>query len=96
MLDIGYMMDIFSHMKPTDPFLSVVDAYVAATGLSDRTVSRKVFVDNGKIIAMRNGAGITWARREAALAWFSANWPDNADWPSDVVRPDASAEVAAQ
>lgn len=83
-------------MKPTDPFLFVVDAYSAATRLSDRTVSRKVFVDNGKIIAMRNGAGITWARREAALQWFSDNWPVGAEWPAAVARPAASPSAKSE
>jgi hypothetical protein len=82
-------------MKPTEPFLSVVDAYASATGASDTTVSSRVFVDSQKLRAMRKGADLTLTRCANALQWFSDNWPDGAVWPENVDRPKKTQEDAA-
>lgn len=75
--------------------LRVADAYKASTGVEDTTVSNRVFADTKKIGAMRNGADITIGRFNAALHWFSTNWPEGAEWPTDVPRPTAAQPVAA-
>ncbi|TIP13193.1 hypothetical protein [Mesorhizobium sp.] len=67
--------------------LAVVDAYRLATGVEDTTVSHRVFGDTKKIEAMRSGADITLGRFNAAVLWFSENWPADAVWPSDIQRP---------
>jgi len=67
--------------------LSVVDAYAAATGAEDTTISSRVFADGKKIDAMRRGGSITLRRANEAIQWFSDNWPEGADWPSDIHRP---------
>lgn len=82
-------------MRQTDPFLSVVDAYSAATGVPDKTVSKRVFGDSGKIPAMRAGAGITLERHANALRWLSDHWPDGAEWPPSLSRPAPTPSDAA-
>ena len=67
--------------------LAIVDAYRAATGVEDTTVSHRVFSDSKKIEAMRTGADITLGRFNSAVLWFSENWPEGAEWPADVARP---------
>lgn len=67
--------------------LSVIDAYASATGAEDTTISSRVFADGKKIDAMRRGGSITLRRANEAIQWFSNNWPEAAEWPSDVHRP---------
>jgi hypothetical protein len=67
--------------------LDVADAYRTATGIEDKTVSNRVFADAKKLTALRSGSDITISRFNDALVWFSANWPENAEWPVAVSRP---------
>jgi hypothetical protein len=68
--------------------LSVVDAYVEHVGVKEITLSHRLFGDSKKVTALREGADITLKRFNAALIWFSVNWPEGAGWPDDVPRPD--------
>lgn len=81
-------------MKLIDQLLSVANAYRLARGLSTGRVSFLVFGD-GKVLGAleRDGRDITTRRLEAAVQWFSANWPESAAWPEGVTRP-APAEKA--
>lgn len=74
-------------MTDISHLLSVADAYKAATGLEDVTLSHRLFADSKKLTALRNGADITLGRFNASMLWLSANWPAGAKWPNDVVRP---------
>ncbi|HWK65368.1 MAG TPA: hypothetical protein VNS34_10530 [Rhizobiaceae bacterium] len=67
--------------------LGLADAFIAATSVKEVTLSHRVFGDSKKLTAIRNGADITVGRFNAAIAWFSANWPEDADWPANVARP---------
>lgn len=71
--------------------LAVVDAFSAAKGLKDATISSHVFNDGKKISQLRNGRSITVSRANFALRFLSKNWPDGADWPDHVPRPPMSA-----
>ena len=86
-------------MKLTDQLVITANAYCEATGRSSSRVSSMVFGDgkragDGTKLAaiMSGGADITTRRFEAAMRWFSENWPEGADWPEGVARP--AAEVA--
>jgi len=78
-------------MNSSNPLIRVADAYAQALGLSDKTVSSRVFRDSKKLGAMRDGADITMGRFADAMRWFSENWPDGAEWPDDVERPQREA-----
>jgi hypothetical protein len=67
--------------------LAVADAFKLATGLEDVTLSHRLFSDSKKLGALRQGADITVGRFNASMVWLSANWPEDAVWPKDVVRP---------
>jgi len=69
--------------------------YARLEGVEEKTVSNRVFSDSKKLASMRAGGDITVGRFNAALVWFSANWPEGAGWPEAVVRPAALAEAAA-
>jgi hypothetical protein len=75
--------------------LSVVDAYSAAKGWKDATISSHVFNDGKKIAQLRSGGSITITRANNALKYLSENWPDGAVWPENVNRPSPRSGVAA-
>lgn len=68
--------------------LRIADEYKRVTGIEDVTVSHRVFGDSKKLAALRGDSDITLGRFNTALSWFASNWPDGADWPSDVTRPE--------
>lgn len=79
-------------MLNIDHLITVADEYGRVAQVEEKTVSSRVFQDSKKLAAIRGGSDITVGRYNAALAWFSVNWPQGADWPHDVPRP---TEVAA-
>lgn len=71
----------------TAHILTLADAYKAALGLEDKTVSSRVFDDSKKLTAIRTGSDLTVSRFNAAIRWFDENWPVDAEWPKGVLRP---------
>lgn len=67
--------------------ITLADEYARAAQIGEKTVSGRVFNDRNKLGALRDGAEITVGRFNAALVWFSENWPEDAVWPADVMRP---------
>jgi hypothetical protein len=83
-------------MNAIEQLLAVSSAYRDARGLSVSRTSFLVFGD-GKVLK-ELGAGerdITTRRLEGALRWFSENWPDGAEWPAEVSRPERVSEERA-
>lgn len=72
--------------------LELADEYQRVTAVGDTTLSFRVFGDSKKLAALRANADITTQRFNAAVTWFSANWPEDAAWPVDVIdRPAVAA-----
>jgi hypothetical protein len=71
--------------------LKLADAFQAAAPVPDTTLSFRVFKDSKKLAALRTGSDITTGRFNDALTWFADNWPESAEWPSDVQRPEKVA-----
>lgn len=71
--------------------LKLADEYQRAAGVSDTTLSFRIFKDSKKLAALRSGSDITTGRFNDALHYLSANWPDGAAWPNDVQRPQVAA-----
>jgi len=67
--------------------LILAKEYKRATGKEDTTISSRVFGDGKKLSALKSGADITTTRFNAAIIWFSENWPEKARWPKDLERP---------
>ena len=79
----------------TDLF-AICDAYVAATGLSEGTVSGRVLKSGGRIRSLRdNRSDIGVKKLGQAIQWFSDHWPDGSPWPEGVVRPPPRAGESA-
>lgn len=67
--------------------LTVADTYIEAASVKEVTLSHRLFGDSKKLTALRDGADITVSRFNGAMIWFSANWPDGAEWPEGIGRP---------
>jgi hypothetical protein len=74
-------------MNAISSFISLIDAYRAARGVSDARVSTLVFNDGGRIAQIRSGGDIGTRRLQRAIEWFSENWPHDAMWPADLPLP---------
>jgi hypothetical protein len=80
---------------PTIEHLKLVALeFEALTGTPLRTLSSRIFDDGKRLGAIVAGTSdLTTSRFDAAMAWFSANWPADAAWPAEVARP-AAVEAA--
>ena len=77
-------------------FLTLVDRYCAHRRLSDARVSTLIFNDGARIATLRAGTGEIGVKRLArAILWLSENWPDGAEWPSEIPRPTAHSDKDA-
>lgn len=74
-------------MRLTKQLLTVAQAYCDASEVSLARVSTIIFRDGKKFRLMEAGADLTTGNFEAAMAWFSANWPADAEWPAGIARP---------
>ena len=82
-------------MSVIGQILLLANEYGRSLGVGPHTVSWRVFGDSKKLSAMINGADIQVKRAEAAIRWFSDNWPEGAEWPTDVPRPQPAGAGAA-
>jgi hypothetical protein len=72
---------------------ALAHAYLAHAEIKQHTLSWRLFNDSKKLKALEEGSDIQLGRYEAAMRWFSANWPADLAWPDDV--PRAQVEQAA-
>ncbi|WEO73208.1 hypothetical protein [Agrobacterium vitis] len=70
-----------------EQILLVADVYGAQRGISRKRVSTLVLNRGSKLDDIAGGCDILTAIFERAMEWFSANWPEGAHWPDEVVRP---------
>jgi hypothetical protein len=71
--------------------LALADEYQRVDPIEDKTLSGRIFGDQKKLAALRDGSDITTARFNASVQWFSDHWPDGAQWPVGIVRPKVAA-----
>lgn len=74
-------------MKLTEQLLTVAREYARAEDVPLSKVSWRVLGDTRRLAAIEAGSDVWASRFEAAMAWFSANWPESAIWPAEIVRP---------
>lgn len=83
-------------MTLIDQLIAVATFYADARGLSLARVSTLVFNDGSKIGDLVGGdVDLVTRRHERAMQWFSDHWPDGAEWPAQVKRPDVSVVANA-
>lgn len=79
-------------MSAIDQLIRVADEYGRTAKVDDKTVSWRLFGDSKKLPAIKNGSDIQVRRLEKAMSFLSANWPADAVWPSDILRPVIEAD----
>lgn len=79
----------------TEMLVRLAKAYGAHKGLTIATVSTYA-ANDGKLFRRmsEDGAGCTLRTAQRVVSWFSGNWPDDLEWPSDIPRPPKSTEAA--
>lgn len=75
---------------PIAQLIELSNLYCAATERTRSAVSKRVFNDGKVFDKLLAGGDLTTSRHQRALRWFAENWPDGAEWPSDVPRPPAT------
>ena len=74
---------------------TLATAYMASTGSSLGSVSTRMFSDSKRLDRAFTGkAQLTLRSFEAAMIWFSANWPADTTWPAEIARPQPEDKVA--
>ena len=82
-------------MIGTSELLLLARAYAKAEKVGFTTISSRVFNDGKKLDAIASGGDLYTSRLKRAIYWFSANWPEEAEWPTNVPRPRAEKPEAA-
>lgn len=84
-------------MDPLQSLIRLAAEYGKATGLEEATVSGRVLKGGNRLRDLRAGLSDIGIRRlEAAIQWFSSHWPTDAEWPSDVPRPEPASPQPEQ
>lgn len=70
--------------------------YASAMGLKLSTVAQKALGDWRffERLGEQERASFTIRKYDAAVAWFSARWPEGIGWPAEVLRPVMPGEAA--
>lgn len=84
-------------MLTVDHLLTLVSPFCAARRISEARLSTLLFNDGKRVALLRAGGDISSRKLVEAFQWFSDHWPDGADWPPSVPRPEpTSAEQAPE
>lgn len=69
------------------------DEFCRVAGISQSTLSSRLYRESKKISLMRSGGGLTVDRYNETVLYLDMNWPDGAVWSGRIKRP--SRAVAA-
>jgi len=72
----------------TDSLLTLAERYSAATGMSQARLATLVRNDGKFFDRLRAGGGVLTHTYEASVRWFGERWPEGADWPAEIERPE--------
>lgn len=86
---------ILSPMMLMDSLLQVADRYIAVGRPASLSgLGMKIANDHKFLLRIKAGAACSIPSYEKAMTWLSENWPEGAEWPEGVARPDPK-DVAA-
>ena len=75
--------------------LLVAETWSRCRGYQLSTVSLYMGGSGDTLLRLQRGGDLTSRRLAGYMQFFSDNWPDNAEWPSNVERPVMSKRDAA-
>ena len=73
--------------RDVEQLLTLAARYGSAKALALSTVSLYAARQGQLMARLQAGCGITVARRDRILQWFSDHWPEEVSWPEDILRP---------
>lgn len=79
-------------MDRPQQIITLAHAYAAAEGLNLTTVSKRVFGSSSRLAKLMDDGDVFSRTGDAAIDWFSRNWPPTAAWPADVLRQQLGAD----
>ena len=68
--------------------VTLCDIYCRATGRSESRVADVVATNPYLFLRLRADKGCTVKTYNRVLQWFSNHWPEGAEWPADISRPE--------
>ncbi len=76
--------------------ITLAEVYAAHASITHWSVSMRIF-GKGDFFHKLINKGWDCRTRTAVRAknWFSENWPDDLEWPEDVIRPDVKGKGEA-
>jgi len=74
-------------MVNIEQFFQLVERYAAVKGLSESTVSLRLFNDGQRLKIMRDGGDLGLRKTAAAVQQMSDDWPEGVAWPKGIKRP---------
>lgn len=67
--------------------MRLCELYGAQRGLALSTVSTYAAAAGDFYARLKRGHDLTTRRAARVVQWFSDNWPEDTEWPSDIQRP---------
>ena len=80
--------------KLRDHILLITARYGEAVGLTDGAACRRAINDDTLLKRIRGGASFTVRTYDRIVGWFAANWPEDAEWPAEIERPERTRSAA--
>lgn len=75
--------------------LTLAASFGESRKLEETTVGRLCAADGRFFSRIREGKTFTAKKYDEVVAWFSANWPETAVWPDEIVRPASAVSERA-
>jgi len=69
----------------------LADSFRHAKRLTESTVGKMCAADGRFFSRIRDGKTFTVKKYDDLVEWFSANWPDEAEWPAGIERPETKS-----
>lgn len=74
-----------------DNLFAIAKAFAAKRELQMSTIGRLCAGDSQFFDRLTEGKSFTARKYDAVLVWFSENWPEGAEWPASIDRPEKAA-----
>lgn len=74
-------------MVTIEHFFQLVERFAEGKGLSESTVSLRLFNDGQRLKLLREGGDLGVRKVDTAIQFMSDNWPEGVAWPRHIKRP---------
>ncbi|PHR92515.1 MAG: hypothetical protein COA78_33360 [Blastopirellula sp.] len=71
-----------------ESLLALAEALAAHQGVTHWAISSRIFGKGNFFEKLKEGRDCYQSSVERAHKWFGVNWPDDLQWPENIMRPD--------